>query len=60
VLRSSKYVLGVVLFAVALFFAGMSTKVDRLPLREAVIALGALFFLASTVWILTLPVTVAI
>ena len=33
--RASNYVLGVVLFAVALFFAGMSTKLTAAGLRKA-------------------------
>jgi hypothetical protein len=33
--RASNYVLGVVLFAVALFFAGMSSKLESRCLRRA-------------------------
>ncbi len=35
--RGSNYVLGVVLFAVALFFAGMSTKLTAPGLRKVML-----------------------
>jgi hypothetical protein len=58
--RASNYVLGVVLFAVALFFAGMSTKLTALGLRKAVLAVGCILFVGTVVWIATFPVSVAI
>jgi hypothetical protein len=58
--RSSNYVLGVVLFAVALFFAGMSTKLSAANLRKAVLAVGCVLFLGTVAWIATFPVNVAI
>jgi hypothetical protein len=58
--RSSNYVLGVVLFAVALFFAGMSTKLTARGLREAMLVVGYVIFLAAAVWIATSPVSVTI
>ena len=58
--RSSNYVLGVVLFAVALFFAGMSTKLTAPGLRKAMLAVGYVIFLGAAVWIATSPVSVAI
>jgi hypothetical protein len=58
--RASNYVLGVVLFAVALFFAGMSTKLTALGLRKAVLAVGFVLFAGTVVWIATFPVSVAI
>jgi hypothetical protein len=58
--RSSNYVLGVVLFAVALFFAGMSTKLTAAGLRKAVLLLGAAIFVGTVVWIATFPVNVAV
>jgi hypothetical protein len=58
--RASNYVLGVVLFAVALFFAGMSTKLTAPRLRLAMVAIGALLFLGTAVWLATFPVSVAI
>jgi hypothetical protein len=58
--RSSNYVLGVVLFAVALFFAGMSTKLTAKGLRSAVLVVGAALFLGTVIWIATFPVNVAV
>jgi hypothetical protein len=58
--RASNYVLGVVLFAVSLFFAGMSTKLQASALRKALLVVGCILFLASVVWIATFPVSVDI
>lgn len=38
--QASNYVLGVVLFAVSLFFAGMSTKLGDVRLRKVLVDLG--------------------
>ena len=58
--RASNYVLGVVLFAVALFFAGMSTKLTAPGLRKALLVVGCVLFLGTVVWIATFPVSVAV
>jgi hypothetical protein len=58
--RSSNYVLGVVLFAVALFFAGMSTKLTASGLRKAVLGVGVVLFVGTVIWIATFPVNVAV
>ena len=58
--RASNYVLGVVLFAVALFFAGMSTKLTAPGLRKALLVVGYVLFLGTVVWIATSPVSVAV
>ena len=58
--RASNYVLGVVLFAVALFFAGMSTKLTAPGLRKAMLVVGYVIFLGTAVWIATSPVSIAI
>ena len=55
--RADDYLLALVLFASSLFFAGISTKLRSARQREAVLALGWLIFLASIVWVATLPVT---
>ena len=57
--RASNYVLGVVLFAVALFFAGMSTKLTAPGLRKAMLVVGYVIFLGTVVWIATSPISVA-
>jgi hypothetical protein len=58
--RASNYVLGVVLFASALFFAGISTKLTAPRLRVAMLALGCTVFLLTAVWIATSPVSVSV
>ena len=58
--RASNYVLGVVLFASALFFAGMSTKLTARRLRVAMVAIGCTIFLVTAVWIATSPISVAV
>jgi len=58
--RASNYVLGVVLFAVSLFFAGMSTKLQTPGLRTSLLVIGCVVFLGTLVWIATFPVSVAV
>jgi hypothetical protein len=55
--RADDYLLALVLFASALFFAGISTKLRSMRQREVLLGLGWLIFLASSTWIATLPVT---
>jgi hypothetical protein len=58
--RASNYVLAVVLFAVALFFAGMSTRLGTRGLREAMLVMGWVVFAGALVWVATSPVSVGI
>ena len=58
--RASNYVLGVVLFASALFFAGMSTKLTSPKLRVAMLTFGCIVFLVTGLWIATSPVSVSL
>jgi hypothetical protein len=58
--RSSNYVLGVVLFSVSLFFAGMSTKLSDNRLRTFTLVVGCAVFLSTLIWIATSPVSIAI
>jgi hypothetical protein len=58
--RGSNYVLGVVLFSVSLFFAGMSAKLDLPGLRKAMLTIGCLVFLGTVAWIATFPVSISI
>lgn len=58
--RASNYVLGVVLFAVSLFFAGMSTKLGDPRLRKVMVGLGCALFTGTVIWIATFPVSVAV
>lgn len=58
--RSTNYVLGVVLFAIALFFAGISTKVEAPGSRKALLGIGCVVFVVTVAWIATFPVTLSI
>jgi hypothetical protein len=58
--RASNYILGVVLCAVSLFFAGISTKLSGERLRLATLAIGWAVFAGSLMWIATSPVNVSI
>jgi hypothetical protein len=58
--RASNYVLAVVLFAVSLFFAGMSTRLSNTRLRAVTLAVGCVVFLGTAIWIATSPVSVSI
>ena len=58
--RASNYVLTVVLYAVALFFAGMSTRVRASRLRWALTLVGCAVFLGTLGWIATFPVSIAV
>jgi len=58
--RSTNYMLGVVLFAVALFFAGISTKVHGRGSRTALLVMGSLVFLGTAAWIATSPISIAV
>ena len=58
--RSTNYVLGVVLFAAALFFAGMSTKLPSRGLRIALLGMGIVVFVATLAWIVSSPVSVSV
>ena len=54
------YVLGVVLFTVSLFFAGMSTKLSDIRLRRITLTLGYVVFLGTLIWVATSPVSFAV
>lgn len=58
--RSTNYVLGVVLFSVALFFAGISTKLRGAGPRLALLSLGCIVFVGTAAWILTSPISVGV
>jgi Domain of unknown function (DUF4337) len=58
--RSTNYVLGVVLFAVALFFAGMTTKLASPAPRKALLVVGCLVFVVAAAWIASSPVSVSL
>jgi hypothetical protein len=54
--RAGTYMLAVVLLASALFFAGISTKLEGAVARRALLGLGCAVLIASAAWMATLPV----
>jgi hypothetical protein len=58
--RATNYVLGVVLFAASLFFAGMSAKLRTHGLRVALVSIGAAIFVGAAVWLATQPTSISI
>ena len=58
--RASNYVLTVVLYAVVLFFAGMSTKLRSRRLRTVTVASGCAVLVFTLAWIATFPVSVKV
>ena len=58
--RADDYSLAVVLFAAALFFAGISTRLTRTTSRMVVLGLGYVLFLGSLIWVATFPVSVSV
>jgi hypothetical protein len=58
--RAANYVLAVTLFAVSLFFAGMSTRLGGRGARTAMLVVGGLIFVGTVSWIATFPVIVSV
>lgn len=58
--RASNYVLTVVLYAVVLFFAGISTKLASRRLRIVMLAAGFVVLAAAIAWVATFPVSIGI
>jgi hypothetical protein len=58
--RADNYSLAVVMFAAALFFAGISTRLHSRAPRTVVLGLGYALFLGSVIWIATFPVSVSV
>ena len=58
--RASNYVLAVVLFAIALFFAGLGSKLRVDRIRAVMVVLAGVIFLGTVIWIATFPVSLAV
>ena len=58
--RADKYTLCVVMFALALFFAGISTRVRTDGSRVAVLAVGWGILLVTLAWMATFPATLGL
>src|SRR5262245_5608130 len=57
---STNYVLAVVLFAVSLFFAGLSTKIGTLRHQEILLVVGCVIFCGAFIWVATSPISVSV
>ena len=58
--RADKYTLCVVMFALALFFAGISTRLHTDSSRITVLALGWVVLIGVVVWMATFPVSLSL
>jgi hypothetical protein len=58
--RSSNYVLTVVLYAIVLFFAGMSTRLSNHRLRWVTTIAGTVVLLGALAWLATMPVSLVV
>jgi hypothetical protein len=58
--RATDYVLGVVLFSVALFFTGMSLRLPARRLRIVLLAFGIAIFVGAAAWIATSPISFSV
>ena len=58
--RADSYMLAVVLFAISLFFAALSTKLKARDMRMTLLALGYVLFVGTAIWLATQPVSIAV
>jgi hypothetical protein len=58
--RADNYLLAVVLFAMSLFFAALSTRLHTLGSRATLLGLGWALFLCTVGWLATQPISVAV
>jgi hypothetical protein len=58
--RADDYMLAVVLFAIALFFAALSTKLESRDMRLTLLALGYVLFVGTAIWLATQPVNLSV
>jgi hypothetical protein len=58
--RAANYILGVVMFSIALFFAGMSLKLRTPATRKALLGVGCIVFVGTLAWIATFPILVSV
>ena len=57
--RANDYVLGVVLFSVALFFAGISSRLGAPRARAVILGVGCAVLLGTIAWMATFPVSLS-
>ena len=57
---ASNYVLTVVLYAVVLFFAGISTKMASRRLRAVMLVAGVVVLIGALLWVATFPISIGL
>ena len=57
--RANDYVLGVVLFSVALFFAGISSRLGAPRARAVILGVGCAVLLGMIAWMATFPISLS-
>ncbi|HEY6709258.1 MAG TPA: hypothetical protein VJB61_16895, partial [Actinomycetota bacterium] len=57
--RANEYVLGVVLFSVALFFAGISSRLGTSRARAVILGVGCAVLLGTIAWMATFPINLS-
>jgi hypothetical protein len=58
--RADGYMLAVVLFAIALFFAAISTRLGTFGSRATLLGLGYVLFLGTAIWLATQPASISV
>jgi hypothetical protein len=58
--RADNYSLAVVLFALSLFFAAITTRLHGHRPRMTVLGLGYVLFLGTAIWLATFPVSISV
>jgi hypothetical protein len=58
--RADNYSLAVVLFALSLFFAAITTRLHGRRPRLAILGLGYVLFLGTAIWLATFPVSISV
>jgi hypothetical protein len=58
--QANDYVLAVVLFSAALFFGGISTRLQRPRPRAVVLGVGCAVLVGTLVWVATSPISISI
>ena len=58
--RADRYMLAVVLFAIALFFAAVSMRLRSRDVRIGILAAGYVLFVGTALWLATQPVNISV
>jgi hypothetical protein len=58
--RADSYMLAVVLFAIALFFAAISTRLSTFGSRATLLGLGYVLFVGTALWLATQPARISV